>query len=88
MPNLITELEARGFARHNTGGNCVAYIRTNVDGSSEWVTANDGSGSPDPDDWAWVKYDTDNRTVEGEVLDCADSECSPVDVITLIDMGA
>ena len=87
MPNLIAELEVRGFALHNTGGNCVAYVRDTADGGSEWVCGNDGS-LPTPDDWCWAKYDTDNRTVEGEVLDCVDSECSPVDVITLIDLGA
>jgi hypothetical protein len=88
MDNLIQEIEAKGFAVWNTGGNCRCLIRQNTDNTTDVITAAEGADLPTRDSWLLVKYlgdwTTDADAKEIDYISSGDD--SPVDLLTAIDL--
>lgn len=85
--DLIATLTAMGFVATGTGGNCMAMTYY-ADGKSIVVTDAEGLSLPSASDWGIGVYKGDFlQDEDAECIDAIDSECSPVDLMTAINIS-
>lgn len=86
-PALVAQLEAKGFYQWNTGGHCTALVRQR-DGVTDVITSTDGADLPEANDWLLCTYRGDwVDSADCPQISQIDSENSPVDLITAVDLG-